>query len=61
MSAMYCWRMATSSRVARRLPADLQGVAVGERHLGYRPVRIAVAEQQPLGLLVPDVDHVPVE
>jgi hypothetical protein len=43
------------------LTADLQGVAVGERHLRHRPGRVVVPQQEPPGLLVSDADHVPLE
>jgi hypothetical protein len=43
------------------LAPGLEGVAVGEGHVGDRPGRVIVAQQQPPGLLVPDADHVPVE
>ena len=43
------------------LAPDLQGVAVGEGHLRYRPGRVVVPQQEPPGLLVPDAGHVPAE
>ena len=43
------------------LPPDLQGVPVGEGHFRRRPGRVAVTQQEPAGLLVPDAGHVPVE
>ena len=43
------------------LAADLQGVAVGEGHLGQRAGLVVVAGQQSPGLLVPDAGHVPAE
>ena len=43
------------------LTPDLQGVAVGEGHLRYRPGRVVVPQQEPPGLLMPDAGHVPAE
>jgi hypothetical protein len=40
------------------LPSHLQGVSVGERHLGHRAGRVVVTQQEPPGFLVPDPDHV---
>ena len=40
------------------LSAYLQRVAVSEGHVRQRPARVAVPDQQPAGLLVPDPDDV---
>ena len=43
------------------LPPDLQCVAVGEGNVRQRPRRVAVPQQEPPGLLVPDANHVAAE
>src|ERR1700722_5483098 len=43
------------------LAAGLQGVGVGEGHVGQRPGRVAGADQEPAGFLVADPGDVPVE
>ena len=40
------------------LAADVQGVGVGEGHLGRGPGRVVVPQQEPAGFLVADADDV---